>query len=180
MTFGNSLSSEAVAMRQLRRWKRLWRRWLTRSHKRTSMGPSRSCWNGTTSAFQPEKLLRRGLEFHVRTINKSAHTKNETYLMILVYSHTKGIWLNVIARLEFELAYFEVVVQHRSHYPTGTTYGLQPSLLSRDTVDCVHRYADQVGYVLASWYGFREAGIHFTCAKTGVPWTSGGCSSARL
>ena len=38
----NSLSSrknlEAVVLRQLRRWKRLWRRSLTRSHKRTSMG----------------------------------------------------------------------------------------------------------------------------------------------
>ena len=33
-------------------WKRLWRRSLTRSHKRTSMGPCRSCWNGT-SALQP-------------------------------------------------------------------------------------------------------------------------------
>ena len=35
-TFGYSLSSEAVVMRQLRRWKRLWRRSLTRSHKSTS------------------------------------------------------------------------------------------------------------------------------------------------
>ena len=43
VTIGYSLSSEAVVMRQLRRWKRLWRRSLTRSHKRTSMGPSRSC-----------------------------------------------------------------------------------------------------------------------------------------
>ena len=39
VTFGYFLSSEAVVMRQLRRWKRLWRRSLTRSHKRTSMGP---------------------------------------------------------------------------------------------------------------------------------------------
>ena len=31
MTFGYSLSSEAVVMRQLRRWKRLWRRSLTHS-----------------------------------------------------------------------------------------------------------------------------------------------------
>ena len=49
MTFAYSLSSrknlESVVMRQLRRWKRLWLRSLTRSHKRTSMGPSRSCWN---------------------------------------------------------------------------------------------------------------------------------------
>ena len=36
--FRYSLSSEAVVIRQLRRWKRLWRRSLTRSHKRTSIG----------------------------------------------------------------------------------------------------------------------------------------------
>ena len=45
VTFGFSLSSEAVVMRQFRRWKRLLGRSLTRSHERTSMGPSRSCWN---------------------------------------------------------------------------------------------------------------------------------------
>ena len=38
----------------------LWRRSLTRSHKRTSMGPSRSCWNGTTSALQPEEITSKG------------------------------------------------------------------------------------------------------------------------
>ena len=36
VTLDYSLSSEAVVMRQLRRWKRLWWRSLTRSHKRTS------------------------------------------------------------------------------------------------------------------------------------------------
>ena len=75
VAFGYSLSSETIVMRQLRRWKRLWRRSSTRSHKKTSMGPSRSCWNGTTSAMQPEEITSRGLEFHVCTINKSAHTK---------------------------------------------------------------------------------------------------------
>ena len=60
VTFGYSLSSEAVVMRQLRRWKRLWRRSLTRSHKRTSMGPSRTCWNGTASALQPEEITSKG------------------------------------------------------------------------------------------------------------------------
>ena len=64
VTFGYSLSSrknlEAVVMRQLRRWKRLWRRSLTRSHKRTPMGPSRSCWNSTTSALQLEKITSKG------------------------------------------------------------------------------------------------------------------------
>ena len=61
VTFDYSLSSEAVVMRQLRRWKRLWRRSLTRSHKRTSMVPSRSCRNGTTSALQPEEITSKGI-----------------------------------------------------------------------------------------------------------------------
>ena len=63
VTFGYSLSSEVVVMRQLRRWKRLWRRSLTRSHKRTFMGPPRSCWNGTTSALQPEEMTSKENSF---------------------------------------------------------------------------------------------------------------------
>ena len=59
-TFGYSLSSQAVVMRQLRRWNRLWQRSLARSHKRTSMGPCRSCWNGKTSALQPEEIPSKG------------------------------------------------------------------------------------------------------------------------
>ena len=76
-------------MRPLRRWKRLWWRSLTRSaHKRTSMGPSRSFSNSTTSALQPEEITSKGTRVScVCIINKSAHTKKslETYLMILVY-----------------------------------------------------------------------------------------------
>ena len=60
VTFAYSLSSEAVVMRQLRRWKRLWRWSLTHSHKRTSMEHSRSCWNSTTSALQPEEITSKG------------------------------------------------------------------------------------------------------------------------
>ena len=59
VTFAYFLSSEAVVMRQLRRWKKLWGRSLTCSHKRTSMGPSRSCWNDTTSALQPEAITSK-------------------------------------------------------------------------------------------------------------------------
>ena len=33
--------------------------WHTHTHKRTSMGPSRSCWNGTTSALQPEEITSK-------------------------------------------------------------------------------------------------------------------------
>ena len=38
------------------------------------------------------RLLRRGLEFHVCTINKSAHTKKslETYLLIFIYKNRIG------------------------------------------------------------------------------------------
>ena len=60
VTFGYSLSSKAVVMRQLRRWKRLWRRSLTRLHKWIYMGPSRSCWNGTTGVLQPEEVTSKG------------------------------------------------------------------------------------------------------------------------
>ena len=60
VTFGYSQSSQAVVMRKLKRWKRLWRRSLTRSHKRTSMRPSRSSWNGTTSALQLGEITSKG------------------------------------------------------------------------------------------------------------------------
>ena len=60
VTFCYSLSSEVVVMRQLRRWKRLWRGSLTRTHKTTPMGPFRSCWNGTKSALQPEEITSKG------------------------------------------------------------------------------------------------------------------------
>ena len=72
VTFGYSLCSEDVVRRQLRRWKRLWRRPLTCSDKRTSMWPSGSCWNGTTSTLQPEEITSK---VNVCTINKSAHMK---------------------------------------------------------------------------------------------------------
>ena len=59
VTFGYSLSSQAVVLRELR-WKRLWRRSLTGSHMRFSMWPSRSCCNGTTIAFPPEEITSKG------------------------------------------------------------------------------------------------------------------------
>ena len=37
----------------------MWRRSLTCSHKRTSMEPSRSCWNSTTSALQSEEVTSK-------------------------------------------------------------------------------------------------------------------------
>ena len=86
VTFSSSLSSEAVVMRQLRRWKRLWWRSLTRSHKRTSMGPSRSCWSGTTSALQPEEITSKETRVScVLSIKVLIRKSLETYLMILVY-----------------------------------------------------------------------------------------------
>ena len=60
VTFAYSLSSEAVLMRELRRWKRLWRRSLTRSQNKTSLGLHRKCWNMTTSALQPGEITSKG------------------------------------------------------------------------------------------------------------------------
>ena len=60
VTFAYSLSSEAVIMRQFRRWMKLWRRSLKSSHNKTSMGPSKSCWNGTTNALQLEEITSKG------------------------------------------------------------------------------------------------------------------------
>ena len=86
VTFGYSLSLEAVVMRQLRRWKRLWRRSLKCSHKRTSMVPFKSCWNGTI-ALQPEEITWKGTRVSCVYYQwKCPYKKSlETYLMILVY-----------------------------------------------------------------------------------------------
>ena len=46
-----------------------------RSHKRTSMGPSRSFWNGTTSALQLEEIILKRTRVSCVYLNKSAHTK---------------------------------------------------------------------------------------------------------
>ena len=103
VTFGYSLSSETVVMRQLRRWKRLWWRSLTCSHKRTSMWPCRSCWNGTTSALQPEEITSKGTRVScVYSQYKCPYEKSpETYLMTLIY--IKYIW-------------FGLVLWHINHY----------------------------------------------------------------
>ena len=72
-------------MRQLRRWKRLWRRSLTLSHKRTSMGLSRSCWNGT-SVLQPEITSKGTRVSWVYYQSKCPYEKSlETHLMILIF-----------------------------------------------------------------------------------------------
>ena len=43
-------------------------------------------FHGAYGKLLEQRLVRRGLKFHICTINVSANTKNqETYLMILVY-----------------------------------------------------------------------------------------------
>ena len=78
---------KGCVIRQLRIWKRLWRRSLTRSRKSTRMGPSRSCWNGTTSVLQPEEITSTGTRvLCVYYQQKCPYEKSlENYLMILVY-----------------------------------------------------------------------------------------------
>ena len=90
--FGYSLSSEAVVMRQMRRWKRLWRRSLTHPHKRTSMGLAEVVGTVQQVHCSRRRLLWRELEFHVCTVNKRTHTKKglETYRIHLVYGRKNG------------------------------------------------------------------------------------------
>ena len=101
VTFGYYLCSEAVVgMRQLRRWKRLWQRSLTRSHKRTSMGPSRSCWDGTTSALKPEEFTPKGTRVSIKgSIRKTL----VTYLMSLVFFLKDGSSINKHCKVDMPL-----------------------------------------------------------------------------
>ena len=60
------------------------------------------------------RLLRRGLEFHVCTINKSAHTKKslETYLMILVLWLFVGIFIsNSGVHTEYHIEHFIWIIE---------------------------------------------------------------------
>ena len=66
VTFGYSLSSETVVMRQLRRWKRL----------RLPRGLPEVVGTVQQVHCRRRKWLRRGIEFHVCTINTRAHTIN--------------------------------------------------------------------------------------------------------
>ena len=87
VTFGYSLSPGAVVMRQLKRWKRLWRRSLTRSRKRTSMGPWRSCWNGTTSALRTEEITSKGTRISCVKVSirkKSWNLSNDLRIRVCV------------------------------------------------------------------------------------------------
>ena len=100
MTFGYSLSPrknlEAVVMRQLRRWKRPWRRSLTRSRKRTSMGPSRSCLNGT-SALQPEEISSKETRVSCVPIRKkSENLFNEPCIYQFLFVHHSFIYLSLL------------------------------------------------------------------------------------
>ena len=128
VTFGYSLSSQAVVMRQLRRWKRLWRS-LTHWHKRTSMGLSRSCCNGTTSALQPEELTSKGTSVSCVLSIKVPIRKNlETFLMILVHQYLKSFMSQWIRNIVF---LFIVVFQRFSRCAFWASSGfLCPNILS--------------------------------------------------
>ena len=97
-------------MRQLRRWKKLWRRSLTRSQKRTSMGPCRRCWNSRTSALQPEEITSRGLEFHVWTINKSGHTK-KVGKHIVCTSYFQEFRISEIFLISFWIEFWKIILK---------------------------------------------------------------------
>ena len=137
VTFAYSLSSEAVVMRQQRRWARQWRSLLTRSHKRTSMEPCRSCWIGTTSALQPKEITSKGTSFMcVLSIKVPIPKKSlETYLMILVpfpsvlvlcemQSVSSRIWTRVAVSTSYD----------DNHYSTSTSLTPYTSIIRVDYI----------------------------------------------
>ena len=109
MTFVYYLSSETVVMRQLKRWKRLLRRSLTLSHKRTSMGPSRSYWNGTTAAggdyFEGELTFMRVLSIKVPIRKKSGNLSKAPYIFVHIHTciSTWGLQRKGLLRRELSL-----------------------------------------------------------------------------
>ena len=98
VTFGYSLSSEDVVMRQLRRWKRLWQRSLTCSHKRISWGLPEVVGMVQQVHCSRRRLLRRGLEFPVCTINKSTHTKKKSGNL---FNDPRSCWVPVTVDQDF-------------------------------------------------------------------------------
>ena len=61
------------------------------------MGPSRSCWNGTTTALHPEEITSKGTRVSCGYYQyKCPYEKSlETYLMILV------LYTSFISLIEF-------------------------------------------------------------------------------
>ena len=57
--------------------------------------------------------------------------------------------MNVIARLEFELAYYDVAVQRINHCTTGTYPKIKFSLL----VNCISTF---LGYLMPNTFFFRR------------------------
>ena len=90
VTFAYSLSSrknlEAIVMRQLRRWKRLFEGHWHAHTRGLPWGLPEVVGKVQQMHCRRRRLFGRGLEFHVYTINKSAHTKKslETYWRYLV------------------------------------------------------------------------------------------------
>ena len=75
VTFGYFLSSEAVVIRQLRRWKRCDESHWHAHARGLPWGLPEVVGTVQRVHCSRRRLRRRGLEFHVCTINKSAHTK---------------------------------------------------------------------------------------------------------
>ena len=92
VTFGYFLSSEAVVMWQLRRWKRLWRRSLTRSHKRTSMGAFeklleryKKCIAARGDYFEEDLSFMCVLSIKVPIRKKSGNLFNDPRMCVFIY-----------------------------------------------------------------------------------------------
>ena len=101
---------------------------VTRSHKRTSMGPSRSCWNCTTSALQPEAIILKGtrvscvlsikVPIRKKSGNLSYAPRIYTYTYISHHHHhvAQLAWISLTLSRHFSLSFIA----------SGRSSGLHP------------------------------------------------------
>ena len=99
------------------------------------------------------RLLRRGLEFHVCTINKSAHTKKslETYLMILVYIYNY-IYLNTINTESTPQFFSYMIIKLRGSQVKGILLCILLCIYIYIYTNCIYKYIFMVVYVsICTW-----------------------------
>ena len=100
------------------------------------------------------RLLRRGLEFHVCTINKSDHTKKglETYLMILVHAVPPSCPVSWGCRIHRQL--FCKEVRHPNECP-----GYDTKQLDIEVPVMVELWAMRITHLLPSLLGSLWPGV---------------------
>ena len=105
-------------MRELRRWKRLWRRSLTRSHKWTSLGAPISCWNSTASALQPEEITSKGTRVSCVYYQKKCPIRKKSVNLFndpLIYIYIYNIYIYIYLYIYIYIYIYIIKVWRTRH-----------------------------------------------------------------